>query len=34
MAKTMVDGVRKGSTVLVEITPLYFLTWDYAKMKY
>lgn len=34
MAKRMVDGVRKGSTVLVEITPHYFSTWDYGKMKY
>jgi general stress protein 26 len=33
MAKRMVDGVRKGSSVLVEITPLYFSTWDYTKMK-
>ncbi|TLY43279.1 MAG: pyridoxamine 5'-phosphate oxidase family protein [Nitrospirae bacterium] len=33
MAKRMVDGVRKGSTVLVEITPLYFSAWDYTKMK-
>ena len=34
MAKRMVDGVRKGSTVLVEITPLYFSAWDYTKMKH
>jgi nitroimidazol reductase NimA-like FMN-containing flavoprotein (pyridoxamine 5'-phosphate oxidase superfamily) len=34
MAKRMVDGVRNGSTVLVEITPLYFSAWDYTKMKY
>ena len=34
MAKRMIDGVRNGSTVLVEITPLYFSTWDYSKMKY
>ena len=33
MAKSMVDAVRKGSDVLVEITPLYFSTWDYSKMK-
>lgn len=33
MAKGMVDAVRKGSDVLVEITPLYFSTWDYSKMK-
>jgi len=34
MAKGMIDAVRKGSEVLVEITPLYFSTWDYSKMKY
>jgi nitroimidazol reductase NimA-like FMN-containing flavoprotein (pyridoxamine 5'-phosphate oxidase superfamily) len=33
MAKRMVQGVRTGATVLVEITPLYFSTWDYTKMK-
>ena len=31
MAKRMIDGVRSGSDVLVEITPLYFSTWDYSK---
>src|SRR5713101_5264991 len=34
MAKSMVDQVRKGSEVLVEITPHYFSTWDYAKSKF
>jgi len=34
MAKRMMDGVRNGSTVLVEITPLYFSAWDYTKMKH
>jgi nitroimidazol reductase NimA-like FMN-containing flavoprotein (pyridoxamine 5'-phosphate oxidase superfamily) len=33
-AKSMMDGVRKGSEVLVEITPHYFSTWDYAKSKF
>jgi nitroimidazol reductase NimA-like FMN-containing flavoprotein (pyridoxamine 5'-phosphate oxidase superfamily) len=33
MAKRMMDGVKKDTTVLVEITPLYFSTWDYSKMK-
>jgi general stress protein 26 len=33
MAKRIMDQVRKGSEVLVEITPLYFSTWDYSKMK-
>ena len=34
MAKRIMDGVRKGSEVIVEITPLYFSTWDYSKMRY
>jgi hypothetical protein len=33
MAKRMMDGVKKDTTVLVEITPLYFSAWDYTKMK-
>jgi nitroimidazol reductase NimA-like FMN-containing flavoprotein (pyridoxamine 5'-phosphate oxidase superfamily) len=33
-AKSMMDGVRKGSEVLVEITPHYFSTWDYTKSKF
>ena len=33
MAKGMIDRVRKGSEVLVEITPLYFSTWDYSKTR-
>jgi nitroimidazol reductase NimA-like FMN-containing flavoprotein (pyridoxamine 5'-phosphate oxidase superfamily) len=34
MAKRIMDGIRNGTEVLVEITPLYFSTWDYSKMKY
>ena len=33
MAKRMLDGVRNGSDVLIEITPLYFSTWDYSKFR-
>ncbi len=33
MAKNMLDQVRQGSEVLVEIIPHYFSTWDYAKSK-
>ena len=32
-AKNMLDEVKKGSEVLVEITPQYFSTWDYSKSK-
>ena len=31
MAKNMVDQVRKGEEVLVEITPHFYSTWDYTK---
>jgi nitroimidazol reductase NimA-like FMN-containing flavoprotein (pyridoxamine 5'-phosphate oxidase superfamily) len=34
MAKNMVEEVKKGSEVLVEITPQYFSTWDYSKSKF
>lgn len=34
MAKNIVDEVKKGSEVLVEITPHYFSTWDYTKSKF
>ncbi len=31
LAKNLVDEVRKGSEVLVEITPQFFSTWDDTK---
>ena len=34
LGKGMMDEVRKGSEVLVEISPRYFSTWDYGKMKF
>jgi hypothetical protein len=33
MAKRIIDGIRNGTEVLVEIPPLYFSTWDYSKMR-
>ncbi|TMI18701.1 hypothetical protein E6H32_04555 [Candidatus Bathyarchaeota archaeon] len=33
MAKNILDEVKKGSEVLVEITP-HFSTWDYTKSKF
>ena len=33
LGKGIVDAARKGSQILVEITPKYFSTWDYGKMK-
>ncbi len=34
MGKGLMDEVRKGSEALVEITPSYFSTWDYGRMKF
>jgi nitroimidazol reductase NimA-like FMN-containing flavoprotein (pyridoxamine 5'-phosphate oxidase superfamily) len=34
MANSMIDEVRKGSEVLVEITPQFFSTWDYTKSRF
>jgi hypothetical protein len=33
VAKGMLDEVKKGAEVLVEITPRYFSAWDYTKSK-
>ncbi len=32
MFASFIDSARKGSYVVVEITPSYFSTWDYGKM--
>ncbi len=32
MAKTLMDLVRKGDEISIEITPEYFSTWDYSKI--
>jgi nitroimidazol reductase NimA-like FMN-containing flavoprotein (pyridoxamine 5'-phosphate oxidase superfamily) len=32
MFASFIDSVRKGSYIVVEITPSYFSTWDYGKM--
>lgn len=34
LGKGIMDAVRKGSEVLVEIMPSYFSPWDYGKMKF
>ncbi len=33
MAKGMIDAVRDGKEVLVEVTPHFFSTWDYTKSR-
>ena len=31
MAKTLLDFQKKGQSVVVEISPKYYSTWDYSK---
>ncbi len=31
MAKTLLENVRNGNSVLLEIKPKYYSTWDYSK---
>ena len=33
VAKMITDSARNGEVVLVEISPKFFSTWDYSKMK-
>jgi nitroimidazol reductase NimA-like FMN-containing flavoprotein (pyridoxamine 5'-phosphate oxidase superfamily) len=33
VAKMITDGAMKGETILVEINPRFFSTWDYGKMQ-
>jgi hypothetical protein len=33
MAKTLMEQVRKGDEVSIEIIPEYFSTWDYSKIR-
>lgn len=33
MAKILLGNVEQGNSVILEITPLYFSTWDYGKNK-
>jgi|SRR5919108_711372 nitroimidazol reductase NimA-like FMN-containing flavoprotein (pyridoxamine 5'-phosphate oxidase superfamily) len=33
MGKGLVDSVKSGSEVVVEITPHYYSVWDYSKMR-
>ncbi len=33
MAKGVIDAVRNGKEVLVEVTPHFFSTWDYTKSR-
>ncbi len=34
MFANFIESARKGSYVIVEITPSYFSTWDYGKMPF
>ena len=31
MAKTLLEGVRNGNSVILEIKPQYYSTWDYSR---
>jgi len=33
VAKFLMDAVKSGNSVILEITPSYYSTWDYSKMK-
>jgi len=31
MAKTLLQNVRDGNSVMLEIKPVYYSTWDYSR---
>ena len=31
MAQELIDAIKKGQLVVLEITPKYYSTWDYSK---
>jgi hypothetical protein len=33
VAKFLMDAVKSGNSVILEITPSYYSTWDYSKIK-
>jgi hypothetical protein len=33
VARSLIDGVKKGHSVILEITPSYYSTWDYSKRR-
>jgi hypothetical protein len=33
IAKSLMNSVKKGDSVILEITPSYYSTWDYSKNK-
>jgi len=34
VAKMFTEGAKKGNIVLIEISPMFFSTWDYSKVQY
>ena len=32
VASDYLDGVRRGESIVIELTPAYFSTWDYSKL--
>jgi hypothetical protein len=33
MSKSLIDAQKGGQSVMLEITPQYFSTWDYSRQK-
>jgi hypothetical protein len=33
IARSLIDGVKKGDSVILEIRPSYYSTWDYSKRR-
>jgi uncharacterized pyridoxamine 5'-phosphate oxidase family protein len=33
IARSLIDGVKKGDSVILEIMPSYYSTWDYSKRR-
>ena len=32
ISKSLMDAVKKGQSVVLEISPRYYSTWDYSKV--
>ena len=33
MAKALMSSVKNGDSVILEVSPSYYSTWDYSKMQ-
>ena len=32
ISQSLMDAIKKGQSVVLEISPKYYSTWDYSKM--